>query len=175
MNTDWEGRRAWGEGVAALCVHGRSVEARYAGPADWAFLASLKRKLAPATIIGSGDVLAPADALRMLDETGVDAVAAARGALGNPWFFRQVRDIAAGREPHHPSLAEQREVIEEHLDRSVEMYGPRRGPKHMRKFGIKYAKMHPTPAKVRAAFIAVKTPRGFREVLRKHYTESHGR
>ena len=106
---------AFEAGVAAICVHARSVEQKYQGRADWDFLSRVKRAFPDRTIIGSGDVLAAGDALRMIRETGVDGASAARGAIGNPWFFRQARDIAAGRGPFQPSLAEQRELIGRHF------------------------------------------------------------
>jgi len=162
---------AFDAGVAAICVHGRSVEQKYSGPADWEFLARVKQRFADKTIMGSGDVLSPARALDMLRQTGVDAAAAARGCLGNPWFFRQVRDLADGREPYRPSLAEQRDVMLEHLARAVELYGPIGAPKHMRKFGIRYARLHPTPKKLRMAFVAVKNPEQWHEVLRLYYRD----
>ncbi len=160
---------AFDAGAAGICLHARSVEQKYAGRADWAFLAEAKRHFGDRTIIGSGDVLEPADTLAMLRQTGVDAVAVARGCLGNPWFFRQVRDAAAGREPYRPGIGEQREVLLRHFEDSCELYGPLRGPKHMRKFGIKYARLHPQSKLVRAAFVAVKRPEQWREVLEKFY------
>jgi len=160
---------AFDAGVAAICVHARSVEAKYTGRADWGFLAEVKRRFADRTVLGSGDVLCPADALEMLDRTGVDGVTAARGAIGNPWFFRQVRDLADGRGPYQPTLAQQRELLRWHFDQACELYGPKRGPKHMRKFGIKYARLHPQPARVRAAFVNVKRPQGWHDVLQEFY------
>ncbi len=160
---------AFEAGAAAVCIHGRSVEAKYTGHADWDFIADFRRRYVDRPVLGSGDLLTPADALAMLDRTGVDAVTAARGAIGNPWFFRQVRDLAAGREPCEPDLAEQRELIARHFDLAVDLYGPKRGPKHMRKFGIKYSRLHPTPAKVRAAFVAVRSPKQFHRVLEEFY------
>ena len=162
---------AFDAGAAGLCVHGRSVEAKYTGRADWEFLVAVKQHFADRTIIGSGDVLTPADALRMLHQTGVDAVAVARGAQGNPWFFRHVRDIAAGRDPAPVHLTAQRELIEGHFAAACDLYGPRRGPKIMRKFGIKYARMHPNPRRVRAAFVEVTSPRHWRRVLEMFYTD----
>jgi len=160
---------AFAAGAAAVCVHARSVEAKYTGPADWEFLARVKAHFADRVVIGSGDVRAPADALAMLRRTGVDAVAVARGALGNPWFFRQVRDLAAGRDAHQPSLPEQREVLRRHFDCASGLYGPKRGPKIMRKFGIRYARMHPRPRAVRAAFVAVRRPDDWYAVLDEFY------
>jgi nifR3 family TIM-barrel protein len=159
---------ALGLGVAALCVHARSVEMKYVGRADWRFLADVKQRFGRWTIIGSGDVLGPADALDMLRRTGVDAVAVARGALGNPWFFRQVVDLAAGREPYRPDLAEQRELLDWHFEHARRTHGEKVA-KVMRKFGIKYARMHPAPAKVRAAFVAVSRPDHWQAVLEEFY------
>ena len=164
---------AFDVGVAALCVHGRSVEARYRGAADWAFLADVKRRFPDRTIVGSGDLRHPADALRMLAETSVDGVTAARGALGNPWFFRQAADLAAGRPAYHPPLAEQREVLIRHFEQSCLLYGDERGPKHMRKFGIKYSHLHPSPRRLRMAFVEVKSADDWLGVLDEHYPATY--
>ncbi len=156
-------------GAAAVTMHARSVGVKYAGPADWDFLASLRQRHPQAVLIGSGDILSPAHALRMLRETGVNGVIVARGGIGNPWFFRQVQDLAAGREIHRPSLQEQREVMLEHFTAALELYGPQVGPKIMRKFGIKYARMHPNPRILRMAFVAVHTPDDWHRVLDRYY------
>ncbi|MHA1570080.1 MAG: tRNA dihydrouridine synthase [Alphaproteobacteria bacterium] len=160
---------AFEAGVAAITVHARSVEAKYTGRADRRFLAEVKRRFAGRTIIGSGDMLTPRAVIDAMDQTGVDAVAVARGALGNPWFFRQVRDALAGREPYQPSLAEQRRVLVGHFDHACRLYGPVRGPKIMRKFGIKYARLHPNPRDVRMAFAAVKCPADWHGTVERLY------
>src|SRR5512140_3388507 len=82
-------RGAFEAGASAIAVHPRSVEQKYTGRADWGFLAEVRRAFPGRTILGSGDVSNPAEALRMMAETGVDGVLAARGAIGNPWFFAQ--------------------------------------------------------------------------------------
>ncbi len=156
-------------GAAAITVHARSVEQKYTGAADWDFLRRVKEKFPDWTIIGSGDVLSPADSLRMLAETGVDAAVVARGALGNPWFFRQVGDILADRVPYQPDLAEQKRILLEHMAAAVELYGDVKGPRIMRKWGIKYARMHPQPKKLRMAFVEVKRPDDWRAVLEAFY------
>lgn len=161
---------AFAAGIAALCVHARSVEAKYTGRADWDFLASARQRYPDKTLIGSGDVLTPKLALDMLQKTGMSAVAVARGCLGNPWFFTQVQDLAEGREPYRPSVAEQRELILNHFIDAVALYGEEKGPGIMRKFGIKYARLHPTPKDVRVAFVAVKNERQWREVLEAYYS-----
>ena len=162
---------AFAAGAAAVCVHARTVRQRYTGRADWDLLRRLKRDFPGRTIIGSGDLAGAAEAVTAIRQTGVDGVTLARAAIGNPWIFRQVADVVAGRDVYAPSPAEQRAVIEDHFAAALELYGPRRGPRRMRKFGIKYARMHPTPAKVRAAFVAVKTDRDWQEALEQHYAE----
>ncbi len=160
---------ARGAGAEALCIHARSVEQKYRGRADWDLIAEVRRAFPDWTVVGSGDVLTPRAALEMLARTGVDAAIAARGAMGNPWFFRQVADLAAGREPTPPSLAEQRDVLLEHMRLAVELYGPQRGPKVMRHHAIKYARMHRQPKLLRMAFVQVKSAGQWREVVRRYY------
>jgi len=162
-------RGAFEAGAAAICVHGRSVEQKYRGKADWDFLARVKREFPGRTIIGSGDVHAPADALRMIAETGVDGVAAARGAIGNPWFFAQARDLAAGRPARKPGLDEQRDLIYRHFQLACETYDARRGLKILRHFCLQYAKMHPRRTELRNALVAVRTEEQWRSVLDSFY------
>ena len=75
-------------GAAAIAVHGRTREQFYSGKADWEII-SLVKDAVKIPIIGNGDVFSHIDAVRMLKETGCDFVMIARGALGNPWIFRE--------------------------------------------------------------------------------------
>ena len=160
---------AFEAGAAALTVHARSVQQRYGGRADWEFLARVKRHFGGRTIIGSGDALNPERAVAMLKATGVDGLAFARGAIGNPWIFRQFNDYIAGRPLYRPDVAEQRALLEGHFAHAVAIYGEERGAKWMRKFGIKYARLHPTPSKVRVAFVGVRGRRDWQAVLDQFY------
>jgi nifR3 family TIM-barrel protein len=164
-------RGAFEAGAAAIAVHARSVEQKYTGRADWGFLAEVKREFPDRTILGSGDVTGPAESLRMLAETGVDGVLAARGAIGNPWFFAQARDLAAGRPPRQPPLDEQREVIYRHFRLASEAYDPRRGLKMLRHFSLQYAKMHPRRTDLRNALVPVRTEAEWRAVIDAFYGE----
>jgi len=165
---------AFDAGADGLCVHARSVEQKYSGPADWTFLADVKRAFPERTIIGSGDVATAKDALRMLAGTGADGVAIARGAIGNPWVFGQARDIAAGREPRPPSLTEQRDVIARHYELAAAHYGARKIAPMMRHFGIAYARLHPSPKEVRKAFVEVRSATDWKAVLEMYYVREFG-
>lgn len=161
---------AYERGVAAITVHGRTVEQRYEGPSRWEFLRDLKQVAGQRVVLGSGDLFDAQSCLEMLRYTGVDGVTVARGAIGNPWIFQQTRALAAGLPmPAPPSLFEQRDVISEHYRLAEELYGVERCIAPMRKFGIKYSKLHPASEQVRNDFCAVKRPGAWRDVLNKWY------
>ncbi|MDZ4780866.1 MAG: tRNA-dihydrouridine synthase [Planctomycetia bacterium] len=163
---------AFARGIAAATVHGRTVEQRYVGPSRWSFLSEVKRHAGDRIILGSGDLFTAADCLNMLRETGVDGVTAARGAIGNPWIFRQAQALAAGEPlPAPPSLFEQRAVIEEHYRLAEQIYGLEPCCRQMRKFGIKYSQLHPEPLALREAFISVRQPGEWQQVLDRWYAE----
>jgi nifR3 family TIM-barrel protein len=77
-------------GCAALAIHPRTRAQGYSGRADWSAIADLARAGTGMPIIGNGDVKTPEDARRMLETTGCDFVMIGRGALGNPWIFREL-------------------------------------------------------------------------------------
>ncbi len=157
-------------GVAAITVHGRTVQQRYDGPSRWHFLRELKQHAGERTVLGSGDLFTAQACLDMIRFTGVDGVTVARGAIGNPWIFQQARALAAGLPlPEPPTLFEQRDVIAEHYSLAEQLYGAERCVPTMRKFGIKYSQMHPQHKQVRADFCQVKQPGAWREVLEKWY------
>jgi nifR3 family TIM-barrel protein len=163
---------AFARGVAAITVHGRTVEQRYIGPSRWEFLTEVKRHAGTRVVLGSGDLFTAQDCLEMIRQTGVDGVTAARGAIGNPWIFPQARALAAGLPlPDPPSLFEQRDVIREHYRLAEDHYGPDQCGRLMRKFGIKYSQLHPRPAEVRAAFIALNRAGEWHAVLDRWYAE----
>ena len=161
---------AFEAGVAAITVHGRSVQQRYIGPSKWEFLSEVKQHVGSRTILGSGDLFSAQDCLDMIRQTGVDGVTVARGAIGNPWIFSQARALAAGRPlPDPPTLWQQREVILEHFHLAEQLYGPDRCGVPMRKFGIKYSALHPDWKDVRAAFARVKNRTDWKDVLSQWY------
>ncbi len=157
-------------GVAGITVHGRTVEQRYVGPANWDFLARVKKHAGDSVILGSGDLFSAEACLRMIERTGVDGVTIARGAIGNPWIFAECRSLAAsGKLPPPPSVPEQGRVIAEHFDEAIKVHGASLAGKIMRKFGIKYSEHHPSARQVRDAFIAVRQPDQFQGVISRWY------
>ncbi|HEV3418073.1 MAG TPA: tRNA-dihydrouridine synthase [Pirellulales bacterium] len=163
---------AFARGAAAITVHGRTVEQRYVGPSSWDFLREVKRHAGGRVVLGSGDLFTPQACLDMIRQTGVDGVTVARGAIGNPWIFGQTRALAAGLPlPDPPSLFEQRDVIAEHYRLAEQIYGPEVCSRQMRKFGIKYSRLHPQSLEVREAFVSVRRAGQWRQVLDAFYAE----
>jgi nifR3 family TIM-barrel protein len=162
---------AYRRGAVAITVHGRTVLQRYNGPSRWEFLRELKTYAGDRVVLGSGDLFNAPMCLDMMAYTGVDGVTVARGAIGNPWVFSQVRALAGGKPlPDPPSLYEQRDIIAEHYRLAEELYGAQRCVPTMRKFGIKYSQLHPRHVEVREDFAKVKQAGGWREVLAKWYS-----
>ena len=160
-------------GLAAATVHGRTVEQRYVGPSRWEFLAEVKQHVGDSIkILGSGDLFSAQDCLRMLEQTGIDGVTVARGAIGNPWIFSQAQALATGDAlPDPPSLHEQLAVMRDHFKLCEQTYTPQRAPLLMRKFCIKYSQSHPQHEQVRTALARIKTRQEFEIVLDHFYRE----
>jgi nifR3 family TIM-barrel protein len=160
---------AFALGVASVTVHGRTVEQRYVGASNWNFLAQVKRHVGSCTILGSGDLFSAEAVLRMMRETGVDGASVARGAIGNPFIFRECRALFEGRRISPPSVAEQREAIELQLKESFAHYDHAHAGRIFRKFGISYANLHPMREQVRQAFIDAKATEGVLNVVATWY------
>ncbi|MFK8111093.1 MAG: tRNA dihydrouridine synthase [Rubripirellula sp.] len=158
-------------GLAAATVHGRTVMQRYIGPSRWEFLSEVKQHVGDRIkILGSGDLFSADDCLQMMEQTGIDGVTVARGAIGNPWIFAQARALAAGQPlPTPPTLFEQASVMRKHYALCEQSYTPQRAPLLMRKFCIKYSQCHPDHVEVRAAFTKIRCREDLEDVMRLHY------
>ncbi len=161
---------AFALGVDAITVHGRTVRQRYDGPSSWDFLREVKQHAGQRVVFGSGDLFTPQDCRDMMSRTGVDGVTVARGAIGNPWIFQQARALFTGLPlPSPPTVAEQRAVIEEHYALAEQIYSPAHCLGSMKKFGIKYSRLHPNSEQVRDGFFAARNPEQWRSVLETWY------
>jgi tRNA-dihydrouridine synthase len=110
----------------------------------------------------------------MLAYTGVHAVSVARGCIGNPWIFRQARQLLAGEPPAPPAIAEQRAALESHFELSLAVTrrfrsGEEATSKMMRKFGIRFAAHHPRGEEVRLRMIAISSLADWTGVLEEFY------
>lgn len=125
---------AFSAGASALCMHARTRSQLYLPSAEWEHLAKLKASFCDKVIIGSGDLFTADDGRRMMEQTGIDAVAFARGAIGNPFIFRQFN------EDWTPSPKEIADMAALHLDGLIGLYGERTACREMRKHICAYVK-----------------------------------
>jgi tRNA-dihydrouridine synthase B len=132
--------RAQDAGVSGLFIHGRTKKQGYRGKVDYTIIRKVKESLR-IPVIASGDALTPDLIKKLFDETGCDKVAIARGALGNPWIFRETAEyLQTGRDSFRPDVYEIARTMKEHLTLNVAFHGEKTGIMHFRKFFPWYTK-----------------------------------
>ena len=131
-------------GVAAITVHGRYALQKYSGAVDLDGIRAVVQATQGVAVFGNGDVRTPDDAVRMLDATGCAGVSIGRGALADPWIFRDTHALlTTGRLPDPPSDEERADLIWRHFLGTVEAKGERRACFQFRKWLARYAKKLP--------------------------------
>ncbi|MGA6925161.1 MAG: tRNA-dihydrouridine synthase, partial [Desulfosarcina sp.] len=118
-------------GADAITVHPRTATQGFRGLADWRIIGAVKKSLT-IPVIGNGDVTAPADALRMMTETGCDGVMVGRAAIGSPMIFSQIIAAAAGRPCLEPDDRQRIELMRGYLRDSVSYLGEKSACRMMR-------------------------------------------
>jgi tRNA-dihydrouridine synthase B len=127
-------------GANAVFLHGRTKTQGYSGQVDYKIIKEVKKVL-DIPLIASGDVFSGLLAKKMFDETGCDGLAIARGSLGNPWIFKEIKEyLKSGKIINRPKEGDIAKVLREHLDASLDFYGERNGVVIFRKFYIWYTK-----------------------------------
>lgn len=127
-------------GADALTIHGRTREQFYSGKADWDIIAQVKEALS-IPVIGNGDIIDAKSAAAMYEQTNCDYIMVGRGALGNPWIFRQINawfDRDTFIVP--PSIDERLSVMYRHIKLACEYKGERVGIREARKHIAWYLK-----------------------------------
>jgi nifR3 family TIM-barrel protein len=104
------GRLIEDSGGDMVAIHGRTRQQGYSGRANWDVIGRVKQAVS-IPVIGCGDITTPEQALSRLEETGVDGVMIGRGAIANPWIFRQTSEFMSGAPVYQPSLAEKQRVL----------------------------------------------------------------
>jgi nifR3 family TIM-barrel protein len=143
-------------GVAAVALHARTAEQRYSGTADWDAIATLKQAL-DVPVLGNGDIWEAADAIRMVEQTGVDGVVVGRGCLGRPWLFADLSAAFAGRPAQAlPTLGEVASIMARHARLLVDaLADERHGCADFRKHVAWYLKGFPVGGEIRRALAMV--------------------
>lgn len=136
-------------GVAAITLHARTRKQMYSGKADWDMIRRVKEAV-KIPVIGNGDIFEPEDAARMIDETGCDGVALARGIKGNPWLVKRTAALLeTGDAGPEPSTEEKKAMILRHTELMIKYKGEHMGILEMRKHLAWYTQGLPGSAKLR--------------------------
>ena len=136
-------------GVSAIAVHGRTREQYYSGKADWDVIKDVKSAVS-IPVIGNGDIFSAKDAKAMREYTGCDGLMIARGARGNPWIFREIKEyLEYGRIIEKPTINDIREMIIRHAHMLVDYKGEYTGIREMRKHIAWYTAGLPHSAELR--------------------------
>ena len=158
------------DGVDAITIHGRSVQQKYRGKADWEILARIKKEFASTTIIGSGDLFEAEDIAERIEQSGVDGVVLARGAIGNPWLFADLGAVLSGKpRPTMPTVQQQGQVIMYHLELCCRVYEVNKSVRYLRKFLVNYCKLHPERKQVQRDLVAAGNKTQLMAAMKKWY------
>ena len=144
-------------GGALVAVHGRTQEQGYGGEANWDAIAEVKAAV-KIPVIGNGDVKTVADIERMKTYTGCEAVMIGRAASGNPWIFSRI-----DREQVTPEMI--RQMMHQHLERNMQLYGEHKGLILFRKHAMRYLAIKRLPRVTRTKIILQNTAEGFLALL----------
>ena len=164
-------RALQGAGAAAVAIHARTRAEKFEGEAHWEMIGEA-REAVGIPVIGNGDVRDPADALRMIEMTGCDAVMVGRAAFGDPWVFR--RALAAWKHGEALPLPTPRERLEaglRHLGMLVQSAGEGCAAREMRKHVAWYVKGLPNSARVREQVNRTRGIDEMAELLRRYLEE----
>lgn len=154
-------------GIDYVILHGRTRKQQYSGKADWESIRKLKETLS-IPVIANGDVFSVKDYKNILDVTGADGVMIARGAMGNPFIFRQIKDYIEGKETSPITYEDILHTIKRQYDLSLKYKSEKLVINQMRKHVGWYIKGLPQAASYRDRVNKLKTSKEIFDLLEEY-------
>jgi tRNA-dihydrouridine synthase B len=156
-------------GVAAIAVHGRTRQQGFEGTVRLAGIRAVVQAVRRVPVIGNGDVTTPEGARRMIEETGCSAVSIGRGAFYNPWIFSHaLHYLQTGHLLPEPVFEERVQVLCQHLDLMIQVFGEELGCRMFRKVAPWYAKRFGPAVEFNRRVVRLSSRAEFYEIL-EHY------
>ncbi|UCB44891.1 MAG: tRNA dihydrouridine synthase DusB [Spirochaetota bacterium] len=145
-------------GARLITLHPRTAQSKYSGTARWEYIGLVKQKL-KIPVCGNGDIRTEDDAVRMILETGCDAVMIGRAAIGNPWIIRNtVRTFSDYPEKvvcARPTKHERVNLALEHLELICSLKGETKGVRDIKKHIYRYLREIPHIAEIRSSLFKI--------------------
>ena len=142
-------------GIKAITLHPRTTVQMYKGHANWDLIKELKDSV-NIPVIGNGDIKSIDDINKMFTQTNCDGIMIGRAALGNPWFFTQIKKYINNEDFNEISLAERLQICQKHLELLVEIHGEVVGSNNMKKHFAWYFKGFKGASFLRKKFVLAK-------------------
>jgi len=161
-------KRAEELGIRMITIHGRTRCQMYKGSADWDFIRTVK-DVVKLPVIANGDITSLADVDAALNKSGADGVMIGRGSYGRPWFVAQAAAHLKGQKIKEPSLAEQRDIVLEHYEEMLQLYGTDNGARVARKHIGWYSSGLRDGAQFRHSVNRMTNPDEVKETIRTYY------
>lgn len=158
-------------GVKAITIHCRTRAQGHSGEVDYSWIPKVK-SIVSIPVVVNGGIFSAEDAIKVFEDTGADGVMIARGAIGNPWIFREIKNLFENKINPEISVKEKIETCLEHLRLAIENKGERRGTIEHRKFYSGYLKGLRNSSRIRAELMN-KTFYSEVENILQHFAETY--